>query len=255
MTSLRNLPVTFRALFSGFLILIGVGYLMALSLLYLVDVEPHKELGQSLVEGISQVYHGAPRGTRLQAALMGPMADKISAPDRNRVYQWLDKGGRAEDYPSIAPILAADCAGCHNPQSGLSIPPLTSYDEVAKIVQADTGPGISQLARVSHIHLFGISIIFLLTGMIFGLSATPVWLRVSLVVLPYVTIVMDIGSWWATAYFDPTFAYIVIAGGALMGAALAAQILISLWEMWVEPLKHGFRVLGGGQRPQISGTR
>jgi hypothetical protein len=122
-------------------------------------------------------------------------------------------------------------------------------------VQADTGPGISQLARVSHIHLFGISIIFLLTGMIFGLSATPVWLRVSLVVLPYVTIVMDIGSWWATAYFDPTFAYIVIAGGALMGAALAAQILISLWEMWVEPLKHGLRVLSPGHWPHISGTR
>jgi len=44
----------------------------------------------------------------------------------------------------------------------------------------------------------------------------------------------------------------VIAGGALMGVALAAQILISLWEMWVAPLKHGFRVLGAGRRPHIS---
>ena len=109
-----------------------------------------------------------------------------------------------------------------------------------KVVRADTGTSIAQLARVSHIHLFGVSIIFLLTGMIFALSETPVWLRVSLVILPYVTIIMDIGSqWWATKYLDPTFAYIVIAGGALMGLALAAQILISLWEMWIEPLRRG----------------
>jgi hypothetical protein len=166
--------------------------------------------------------------------LMGPMADKISAADRNRVFQWIDKGARAEDYLGIAPIFATSCAGCHNPQAGPSIPPLTSYEDVSKIVRPDTGTSLSQLARVSHIHLFGVSIIFLLTGMIFGLSETPVWLRVSLVVLPYVTIIMDIGSWWATKYLDPTFAYIVIAGGALMGLALASQILISLWEMWID---------------------
>jgi len=28
------------------------------------------------------------------------------------------------------------------------------------------------------------------------------------------------------------FAWVVVIGGALMGLALAAQILISLWEMW-----------------------
>ena len=76
---------------------------------------------------------------------------------------------------------------------------------MAKIVQQDPGPSVSQLARVSHIHLFGISIIFLLTGAIFSLSRTPIWLRVVLVVLPSVTIVMDIGSWWATEYFSPIF--------------------------------------------------
>jgi len=243
MITLRSLPVVFRALFSSFLVMIGVGYLAALSLLYFVDIEPHKALGQSVVEGISQQYHGAPRGTRLEAALMGPMSDKLSSDDRTRLVQWLDKGGQAETYDSIAPIITANCASCHNPKSGLPIPPLTSYAEVAKLVQQDPGPSISQLARVSHIHLFGISIIFLLTGAIFGLSGTSIWLRVSLVVLPYVTIVMDVGSWWATKYFSPIFAYIVIGGGALMGAALALQIFISLWEMWIDPLKEAF---GGG---------
>src|SRR5204863_4789716 len=37
--SLRTLPITLRMLFSSFLIIIGIGYLTALSYLFLVDVE------------------------------------------------------------------------------------------------------------------------------------------------------------------------------------------------------------------------
>ena len=49
---------------------------------------------------------------------------------------------------------------------------------------------------------------------------------------------MDIGSWWFTKYLDPAFfAYLVIGGGGLWGLALAAQILISLWEMWIDLIK------------------
>ena len=73
MISLRSLPITFRALFSSFLILIGAGYLMALSYMFLVVVEPHKQMGESLVAGISDEYHGSATGnTLLESALMGP---------------------------------------------------------------------------------------------------------------------------------------------------------------------------------------
>jgi hypothetical protein len=101
-----------------------------------------------------------------------------------------------------------------------------------------TGTSITDLAKVSHIHLFGISIIFLLTGAIFALSEAPVWVRVCLVVVPYLTILADIGSWWFTKYLDPAFfAYVVVEGGACMGLALGAQILIALWERWIKPLE------------------
>ena len=67
--------------------------------------------------------------------------------------------------------------------------------------------------------------------------------RPSLVVIPYLTILMDIGSWWFTKYLDPAFfSYVVVAGGACMGLALAAQILIALWEMWIEPLEKAISV-------------
>ena len=238
MISLRSLPIAFRALFSSFLILIGVGYLMALSFMYLVVIEPHQQMGQGLVAGISDQYHGLPKGkTLIELALMGPMADKISGADRTRILNWVHDGAKSKTYSQVRPIFAANCVSCHMADAQ-SIPPLASFEAVQKVAKADTGTSITDLAKVSHIHLFGISIIFLLTGAIFALSTTPVWIRVSLVVIPYLTILMDIGSWWFTKYLDPAFfAYVVVVGGACMGLALGAQILVALWEMWVAPHK------------------
>jgi hypothetical protein len=234
MITLGSLPIAFRALFSSFLILIGVGYLMALSYMYLVVIEPHQQMGEGLVAGISDEYHGLPEGkTLIESALMGPMADKISDADRTRILAWVHDGAKAADYPQVEPIFAANCISCHMAEAQ-SIPPLTSYEAVQIVAKADTGTSITDLAEVSHIHLFGISIIFLLTGAIFALSETPIWIRVSLVVVPYLTILADIGSWWFTKYLDPAFfAYVVVVGGACMGLALGAQILIALWEMWL----------------------
>src|SRR3954451_3103768 len=117
MISLRNLPLTLRALFSCFLVIIGVGYLIALSYLFLVDVEPHQKMGQGVVEGISTKYHGSLKGTRLEAALMGSMADKISAEDRTVVLQWIQAGAKPEGYPRVEPIFAKSCAVCHSAKS------------------------------------------------------------------------------------------------------------------------------------------
>jgi len=236
MISLRNLPLTLRALFSSFLIVIGIGYLMALSYLFLVDVEPHQQAGQGVVEGISEKYHGSTSGTRLEAALKGTMADKLTAEERDRVFQWIRAGATADGYAKIEPLITQKCAICHSAQSGLPISPLTSFEDVQKVATPDTGLSLLQLARVSHVHLLGISIIFVLTGAIFSLSVTPIWFRVAVLVIPYLAIIMDIGSWWATKYYDPVFAYIVLIGGAFMGLAMACQILVSLWDMWIAPL-------------------
>ena len=127
MVTLHNLPIAFRALFSSFLILIGVGYLMALSYMYLVVIEPHQQMGEGFVAGISDEYHGMPNGqTLLEAALMGPMADKISDADRTSVLQWIHNGAKAADYSQVEPIFAKDCISCHM-ANAKSIPPLTSF--------------------------------------------------------------------------------------------------------------------------------
>ncbi|HSG06286.1 MAG TPA: hypothetical protein VLB09_07805, partial [Nitrospiria bacterium] len=137
-----------------------------------------------------------------------------------------------EGFDEIQPILEEYCVSCHNPDSGLPVPPLTTYEEVRELTETDLGTSIRTLARVSHVHMFGLSFIFLLTGSIFALSEVNKRFRLVIVALPFVAIWLDVGSWWFTKY-QPLFAYTVIIGGALMGFALGAQIIISIWDMWL----------------------
>jgi hypothetical protein len=234
--SLRNLPIPLRALFSSFLVLIGTGYLAAILYLFLVDVAPHQAKGQGLIEGISEKYHGVP--TRLEAALRGPMAARIGPQDKERIFSWIASGAEPQGYQAIKPILEANCIACHRVNSdvrkpnGQPLPSFERFDAMSRLIEIDTGPTIAQLAKVSHVHLFGISIIFFLTGFIIALSETAVWFRVLLIVTPYAAIFADVGAWWLTK-LEAVFAWIVVTGGALMGLALACQILVALWEMWV----------------------
>lgn len=232
MPSLRELPIAFRTLFTSFMLVVGLGYLMALSYLFMVDIQPHRQMGMGMVAGIEMKYHGDRDGSRLEAALRGVMSDRINPDDRTRVLNWVRSGAPKAGYDAVRPIFEKNCTVCHNPSSGLPVPPLNSYSAIQKFAQVDTGPSIEQLARVSHVHLFGISIIFLLTGAVFSFSTTPVWLRVSIVAVPYFSIVADIGSWWLTKFY-PAFGAVVVIGGAIMGLSLAVQILVSLWEMWL----------------------
>lgn len=229
--TLGTLSAPLRALFTCFLITIGIGYVAALFYLFLVDVDPHQKVGMGVVEGISMKYHGQPGKTRLEAALRGSMSDRLAPSDKEEILQWVQRGATEGDFAKVKPIFEKSCIACHSAKSGLPVPPLTTFAEVRKVTEVDTGSSLNQLARVSHVHLFGISIIFLLTGGIFALSEVSGKLRLAIIALPYVAIWADIGAWWITKY-QPVFAYIVIIGGGVMGLALAAQILISLWEMW-----------------------
>ena len=230
-STLSTISTPLRVLFTCFLGTIGIGYLTALFYLFLVDVDPHRKMGMGVAEGISMKYHGQQGNTRLEASLRGSMADRLGPGDKQQIAQWVQGGATAGDFEKVKPIFEKNCIACHNPKSGLPVPPLTTFDEVRKVTEVDTGPSFGQLARVSHVHLFGISIIFLLTGGIFALSEISGTLRLAIIGMPYLAIWADIGSWWITKY-QPLFAYVVLIGGGLMGLALAAQILISLWEMW-----------------------
>jgi hypothetical protein len=228
---LRTLPLPLKLLATFFLLTIGLGYLLAVTYLYLIDLEPHTKHGFGMVQAVIIKYYGQREGTRLEAALNGSMAEHVTSGEKQQIIRWIRHGGREAEFVEVQPILKRACAGCHSPESDLPIPPLTSYAQVSAYNAVDVGQTIKSLVRVSHIHLFGMSFIFVLTSMIFAFSETSTIFRSVLIVIPFLAIWLDIGSWWFTKY-QPLFAYAVIGGGLLMGLSLGCQILISLYEMW-----------------------
>jgi len=50
------------------------------------------------------------------------------------------------------------------------------------------------------------------------------------VVIPFLAMLIDILSWFAARRI-PQFGYVVVGAGALMGASIGIQILVSLYQM------------------------
>jgi len=87
----------------------------------------------------------------------------------------------------------------------------------------------------THIHLFGMSMIFIFMG------AITIWLDVSsdvrtwLVVLPFIGVLVDILAMWLKAFVSPAFFWLHVPGGGLFTIVFAYVSLRALWEMWFTP--------------------
>lgn len=91
---------------------------------------------------------------------------------------------------------------------------------------------VGALARVSHNHLFGLTFIFAIMGLIFNHAyVRQHHFKSTLTALPFLAMLIDIGSCWLTKV-SVVFAYAVFAGGVVMGISFAWQWLISVHQMW-----------------------
>ena len=84
----------------------------------------------------------------------------------------------------------------------------------------------------THIHLFGMSMIFIFMGAIAVFLDLGVQVRTWLVVLPFVGLLVDIGAVWLKGYVSPVFFWLHIPGGGLFGLTFAIVSARALWEMW-----------------------
>ena len=167
---------------------------------------------------------------------------KLKAPeeDRLKIINWVHKGAKEKTFHDngIRKIMDTNCIACHSAASGLPVPDFTKFENVAAVAETDTGASFSSLARVSHIHLFGISFIFMFVGLIFSLaSGIPKALKSTVIVMPYVFLLIDIASWWLTK-LNPHFAWLVIIGGSTMALSFAFMWIVSMYEMWIMPRIH-----------------
>lgn len=232
-TTLQNLNLPLKALFTGYLLAIGLGLLVAGAQIMLTHGMADGKPGLS-VDDIIYSYHGnhdGPNASKLESKLFGSMKDKAPPEVRMALLKWADAGAPATEWESsIKPKVVEYCGPCHANIPGL--PNITDKAVMNQMTKRDEGMTIATLTRVSHIHLFGVSFIFFMVGWIFSYATGfSTWLKSLLIFAPFAFLIVDVASWWLTK-FDPNFAWLVIIGG--FGYSLASTVMIfsSLYQMW-----------------------
>jgi hypothetical protein len=224
-------PLSMRTLFTGTLIVLGIGYIFGMIHLYNSHAGRDGRPGMS-VEDVAIAYSGSGEATKLETALMGPMSVMLPTDERGTVIGWVRRGLDQQEYETrIKAIVDKRCLDCHD-GSNPHVANLDGYGELTASAELDTGMDIFTLVRVSHIHMFGITFIFFIMGLIFSHAfVRPVWFKSVVVATPFVAIIVDIGSWYLTK-LHPAFAWVVIIGGGLMGLSFAFQWIVSMYQIW-----------------------
>lgn len=107
------------------------------------------------------------------------------------------------------------------------------------------------LLKWTHIHLFGMSMIFIFLGAIAVFLDLGSGIRTGLVVLPFVGVVADIAAMWLKTYVSPLFFWMHIPGGGLFAAVFTFVAIRSLWEMWCRAGTGRDSVSDPGAEPSI----
>ena len=245
-------PMGMKVLYTGTLVVLGIGYLFAM--IHIFASHAGRDGNPALsVNDLIIAYSGSKSDTRLEAALKGPMANMLPSAEKAEIIAWIRRGAKHEEFdvkvpgqtgPTVSSIIEKRCLICHN-GSNPHIPNFKEYENLQHVVELDTGMDIFTLVRVSHIHLFGITFIFFIVSSIFCHAyIKPLWLKCVIIIIPFIAIIMDIGSWYLTKLFPP-FAWVVMGSGALMGAAFATQWIISMYQMWFYTLPQEIQDKGG----------
>jgi hypothetical protein len=88
--------------------------------------------------------------------------------------------------------------------------------------------------RFTHIHIFGMSAIFILMGIMVLFLDLGLKARIWLIVLPFIGVIIDLASVWLKLFVHPAFFWLHIPGGTLFGAVFAIDVILMLWQMWVK---------------------
>ncbi len=229
---LKDFDSPVKVLFTGYLIAVAFGYFFALVQILFTHGMADGEFGLS-VDDIVYSYYGNRSGTVLETKLNGSMKDNATDRERFVIMQWAREGAEESEFvhSGVKKIFESKCVMCHN-ENAAGIPDFTEFDEIKELTKEDEGATFASLTRVSHIHLFGISFIFMFVGLIFTFAETTANRYKCIAIgMPYIFLVVDILSWWLTK-LHPMFAWLVMLAGGGMAISFAFMLLVSILEMW-----------------------
>ena len=228
----QELPISMRTLFTGALLVVGLGYVFAMLYVFVAHSGADGKPGLS-VDDIKITYSGSKETTQLEKALRGPMSGMLPQKDLAAMLDWIRDGAIKKTYTaSVESIVADNCLSCHD-GSNPHLSNLDGFENIHEVVAQDTGADLFTLVRVSHIHLFGLTFIFFIVGFIFSHAyLRPLWLKSLIIATPFAGVIADVLGWYVTKVYTP-FAWVVLIAGAFNGLSFAVMWVISMYQMWI----------------------
>jgi hypothetical protein len=133
-----------------------------------------------------------------------------------------------------------------------------SYDAVVEHYRGNESKflqprSLKVLLEVSHFHLFAMGVLILTMTHLVLFAPISVAAKTWLVVLSFVSALLDETSSWLIRYVHPGFAYAKMAGFVGLQATLAAMLAIVGWAVAASP-PNGYRDGGMATGARVPGT-
>ncbi len=90
-----------------------------------------------------------------------------------------------------------------------------------------------EMVEISHPHLLGMSMMFLLLCSIFIYSSATDLQKKIILISSFGSIILDLGSAWLIRYVASQFAILMILAGMIMAICFLVMFLIPLKDMWL----------------------
>ncbi len=88
------------------------------------------------------------------------------------------------------------------------------------------------LLEVSHFHLFAMGMLLLVLTHLMLFIPVRSNIKIWLIVVPFVSALVEEGSGWLVRFASPHFAYLKIAGFLMLEMSLAVLVGLSLWSVF-----------------------
>jgi hypothetical protein len=87
--------------------------------------------------------------------------------------------------------------------------------------------------KFTHIHLFGMGLIFIFMGMVALFIDVSHKAHAWLIVLPFVGVVIDLAGVWLKVFVSPVFFWLHVVGMGLFGTVFIIVSVLALKQMWL----------------------
>lgn len=93
------------------------------------------------------------------------------------------------------------------------------------------------LLQDAHVHLFSHGVLSLLMGILLLWTRLSETWKIVLIPLPFLGGTLDFAAMFLVKFVADEFAYLIIAAGSLTGISFVIVFFLSLYELWILPLK------------------